>query len=436
MNDFLLECKFAFINSNHFIFYLYFWSKLNVEFYIAKRIAQGKNQSFSRFIIRIAIIAIALSVAIMICSVCMVGGFTKEIKEKIFGFWGEIHIHSLDNQNSFEANAININSVNIEKIKKIDAVRYVSPYITKAGIVKSKTDIEGAVIKGVNADFDWNFIKQYIVDGNTIKYNDSSFSKDVLVSKVMADKLNLKVDDKIIIYFLKKESPQPIGRKVNIAGIYKTGLYEYDEKFILSDLRLLQQINNWTENDISGLEVRLNDMNQMNVVKDEIYYTILDNTKYAETIREVYPSIFEWLDLQKTNEMIILIIMSVVAILNMISALIILILDRTQMIGILKALGTRVRSIEKIFIYQATYIVFYGLLFGNLIAIVICLIQKYTKVIKLNEENYYLSHVPVYFDIPMILLINVLTFIICYLVLYIPSKIIGKISPIKAIRFD
>lgn len=409
---------------------------MNFEFFIAKRIAFGEKKSFSNFIIRIAIVAIALSLAIMISAVCMVGGFTKEIKEKIFGFWGEIHIHKLENSNSFEANAININEINIAKIKKLDAVKYVSPYITKAGIIKTKTEIEGVVVKGIDKNFDWNFVQNYIVEGHKIQFTDTGFSKNILISKVQANKLNLKVGDKIILYFLKKETPQPIGRKVEISGIYKTGLYEYDEKFILCDLALLQQINHWQKSEITGLEIRLHDIDKMDKIKDKIYYSIIDNTKYAETIKEIYPNIFEWLNLQKTNEYIVMMIMAIVAILNMISALIILILDRTQMVGILKALGASTAKIERIFVFQATYIVFYGILIGNAIAFLICLIQKYTGIIKLNEENYYLSEVPVYFDIPMILLINISTFIICYLVLYLPSKIIGKITPIKAIRFE
>jgi lipoprotein-releasing system permease protein len=409
---------------------------LNFEFFIAKRIAFGEKKSFSNFIIRIAIVAIALSLAIMISAVCMVGGFTKEIKEKIFGFWGEIHIHKLENSNSFEANAININEINVAKIKKLDAVKYVSPYITKAGIIKTKTEIEGVVVKGIDKNFDWNFVQNYIVEGLKIQFTDTGFSKNILISKVQANKLNLKVGDKIILYFLKKETPQPIGRKVEISGIYKTGLYEYDEKFILCDLALLQQINHWQKSEITGLEIRLHDIDKMDKIKDKIYYSIIDNTKYAETIKEIYPNIFEWLNLQKTNEYIVMMIMAIVAILNMISALIILILDRTQMVGILKALGASTAKIERIFVFQATYIVFYGILIGNAIAFLICLIQKYTGIIKLNEENYYLSEVPVYFDIPMILLINISTFIICYLVLYLPSKIIGKITPIKAIRFE
>lgn len=409
---------------------------MNFEFFIAKRIAFGEKKSFSNFIIRIAIVAIALSLAIMISAVCMVGGFTKEIKEKIFGFWGEIHIHKLENSNSFEANAININEINVAKIKKLDAVKYVSPYITKAGIIKTKTEIEGVVVKGIDKNFDWNFVQNYIVEGLKIQFTDTGFSKNILISKVQANKLNLKVGDKIILYFLKKETPQPIGRKVEISGIYKTGLYEYDEKFILCDLALLQQINHWQKSEITGLEIRLHDIDKMDKIKDKIYYSIIDNTKYAETIKEIYPNIFEWLNLQKTNEYIVMMIMAIVAILNMISALIILILDRTQMVGILKALGASTAKIERIFVFQATYIVFYGILIGNAIAFLICLIQKYTGIIKLNEENYYLSEVPVYFDIPMILLINISTFIICYLVLYLPSKIIGKITPIKAIRFE
>ena len=368
---------------------------MNLEYFISQRLSWQDKGSFSRFIIRIAIIAIALSVSIMVISTCMINGFTHEIKEKVFGFWGEIHIHNQDNNNSFEEIPIDGSKKYVSAIRKLPEVKNVTPYITKAGILKTKNDIDGIVLKGVDKNYDWKFVQQYLVSGNIIIFSDSGFSKQILISQGKAKKLHLKTGDKVIAYFIRKDSPVPIGRKMEIAGIYNTGLQEYDEKFGIVDLDLLRQINQWDATQIGGWEVRLKDVDAMDKVNDKIYYSIIDNTLYSETIREVYPNIFEWLNLQQVNEYIILIIMVVVAVLNMITALIILILDRTQMIGILKALGAGNGSIRRIFMYKSVYIVANGLFWGNLVGIGFCLLQKYTGFIHLNEENYYLSVAPI-----------------------------------------
>lgn len=409
---------------------------MNFEYFISRRLSWEDKGSFSRFIIRIAIIAIALSVSVMVIATSMIDGFTHEIREKVFGFWGEIHVHNQDNNNSFETSPITENTKYAEAMRALPRVKQVSPYITKAGILKTKKDIDGIVLKGVDKTYDWQFVQDYLVDGTLLRFPDSGYSKQVLLSKEKARKLKLKAGDQIIVYFLRNDSPVPLGRKLQIAGIYNTGLQEYDEKFGIVDLRLLRQVNQWEENQIGGWEVRLNDVDDMQRVNDTIYYKIIDNTLYAETIRDVYPNIFEWLNLQRVNEAIILIIMVIVAVLNMVTALIILILDRTRMIGILKALGADNAGIRRIFLYKSVYIVANGLLWGNGLGIAFCLLQKYTGFIRLDEANYYLSVAPIHFNISYLLLINLGTLLICSLVLLLPAAMIGRISPMKAIRFE
>ena len=409
---------------------------MNLELFIAKRLALGDKKSFSRFIIRIAVIAIALSVSVMIVSTCMVSGFSKEIKNRIFGFWGEIHIVSYDNTESFETLPIKKEQIQIEKLKQSKEVRNVAPFIIKAGILKTKTDIEGIVLKGVNKEYDWKTIDNYLKDGTNLTLKDSIASKEIMVSKSTANRLNLKVGDNIIAYFIRSDLAAPIGRKLKVVGIFHTGLEEYDKQYALVDIRLLRELNQWQENEVSGYEVRLTNMDNMDAFMDSIYYKYIDQKANAQTMKDINRNIFEWLDLQKVNEYLILGFMILVAMLNMVTALIILILDRTNMIGILKSLGTSNKSITKIFIYNAAYIVMNGLFWGNLLGIGICALQYYTGFIKLNEENYYLSVAPVDFNVWSILLINMGTLLICTVILLLPTRLISRISPMKAIRFQ
>lgn len=412
-------------------------STVNMELFIARRLALGDNKSFSRFIIRIAIVAIALSVAVMIVSTCLVSGFSKEIKEKIFGFWGEIHITSFDNNESLESiSSIKKEQVLIDKLRKANDVRNVAPFIIKAGILKTKSEIEGIALKGVDKNYDWKTIKSYIKAGNLIQFKDTTASKDILVSQTTANKLKLKVGDKVIAYFIKKELTSPIGRKFVVSGIYHTGLDEYDKQYALIDIQVLQDLNQWSRDEVAGYEVRLHDMNKMDAFKDSVYLKYVDQKVNAKTMKDINRNIFEWLDLLTFDGYLILGFMIVIAVLNMITALIILIIDRTNMIGILKSIGANNTSISKIFIYNAAYIILTGLFWGNLIGIGICVLQHFTGIIKLNEENYYLSVAPVYFNVLAILLINIGTLLICTFIMLLPTRLISRISPMKAIRFE
>lgn len=398
--------------------------------------ALGDSKSFSRFIVRIAVIAVALSVAVMIVSTCMVSGFSKEIKEKIFGFWGEIHITSFENNQSLESSPIKKEQVLLDKLRKSNDVRNIAPFILKAGILKTKSEIEGIALKGVDQDYDWKMIQSYIKEGEPIKYCDTTASKDILLSQTTANKLKLKIGDKVIAYFIKKEVTAPIGRKFIVSGIYHTGLEEYDKQYALIDIKVLRELNQWQQDEVAGYEVRLFDMNKMESFKDSVYMKYVDQKVNAQTMKDINRNIFEWLDLLKFDGYMILGLMVLVAVLNMITALIILIIDRTNMIGILKSLGANNQLISKVFIYNAAYIILTGLFWGNLIGLGICFIQHYTGIIKLNEENYYLSVAPVYFNFLAIFLINVGTLLICTLIMLLPTRLISRISPMKAIRFE
>ncbi len=409
---------------------------MNLELFITKRLALGDSKSFSRFIVRIAIVAVALSVAVMIVSTCMVSGFSKEIKEKIFGFWGEIHITSFENNQSLESSPIKKEQVLLDKLRKAKDVKNVAPFILKAGILKTKTEIEGIALKGVDKDYDWKMIQSYIKEGEPIKYGDTIASKDILISQTTAKKLKLKIGDKVIAYFIKRELTAPIGRKFIVSGIYHTGLEEYDKQYALIDIRVLRELNQWQTDEVAGYEVRLYDMDKMESFKDSVYMKYVDQKVNAQTMKDINRNIFEWLDLLKFDGYMILGLMVLVAVLNMITALIILIIDRTNMIGILKSMGANNQMISKVFIYNAAYIILTGLFWGNLIGLGICIIQHYTGIIKLNEENYYLSVAPVYFNFLAIFLINVGTLLICTIIMLLPTRLISRISPMKAIRFE
>lgn len=410
---------------------------MNLELFIAKRLALGDKKSFSRFIIRIAIVAIALSVAVMVVSTCMVSGFSKEIKERIFGFWGEIHITNFENSESFETTPIKKEQVLVDKIRKANDVKSISPFIIKAGILKTKTEIDGIALKGIDKDYDWKITKSYLKEGSILTFKEDTIaSKDILISNSTAKKLKLKVGDNVIAYFIRKDLSAPLGRKLKVCGIFQTGLEEYDKQYALVDIQLLRQLNQWQQDEVAGYEVRLKDMNKMDAFKDSVYYKYIDQRVNAQTMKEINRNIFEWLDLTRLSGYLILAFAFLIAVLNMITALIILIIDRTNMIGILKSLGANNESITKVFIYNSAYIILNGLFWGNVIGLGLCLLQHFTGFIKMNQENYYLSEAPVYFNLLGILLINIGTLIICTLILLLPTRLISRISPMKAIRFE
>lgn len=410
---------------------------LKLPFFIAGRIAFNRERTFSRFIIRIAITATALSVAIMILATALVNGFQKTVSQKVFGFWGHIHITRYQPYGGLVTEEVPFESSDslINAIKAVPGIKSVDEYATRSAILKAKDEIEGVVFKGVGRNYHWLHLKPYLIAGHVIQFPDSGYSQQVILSAYLARELKVKINDPVIIFFVQKGDLTPQARKLTVAGIYKTSIEDYDKTFIIGDLDLLRRLSDWEPDDIGGYEVTVNNYKNMDSVSNTLYNRVLPQYLTSSTIHQIFPNIFDWLNLQNMNELIIIVIMAIVAIINMVTALLILILERTNMVGILKSLGMRNESLQKIFIYQAGYIVLTGLLIGNIIGLCLGWIQKATGLLKLNESIYYMPTVPIEFKWWQVVVIDAGTLIICLLVLIIPSLIIRRISPVKAVQF-
>ncbi len=421
---------------------MYFWrnksSKLNYELFLAKRIVASKEHksSISSPIIKIAIIAITLGITIMMIAISTGVGLQQKIREKIAGFNGHIQITNFDNNYS----GITLESVSTEQyfypeFKNIEGIQNVQVYATKAGIIRTETDFEGILFKGVGTDYNWSFFEEYLVEGHIPVFGED-ISDEVLVSKFMADRLGLSTGKKFNIFFVKEDtSERPNLRVVSVSGIYNSGFQEFDENFVIADLRHIQRMNKWEENEVGGFEVLLEEFDNIEEKSQEVY---LDTPSIlnSESIIDQFPAVFEWISLFDNNIYLIIFIMILVAGINMITALLVLILERTQMIGILKALGSTNTSIRKVFLYNAGYLILRGLFWGNLIGLTLLLVQKYTGIITLDPESYYVNTVPIYLDFGYILALNVGTLLLCLTMLLIPSVVISKISPVKSIKFE
>ena len=405
---------------------------MNYERFIAKRILSGTSKGKgSGSIVRIAVIGIAAGMAVMILAVAIVTGFQKEIRNKIIGFGGHIRISNFDSNSSFESKPVKKTQELFTAVENIPGVKHMQSFSTKAGIAKTKDEIEGLVLKGIGPDFDWSFFRDKITEGKMFELPDSSPSKGTLISTYTARKLKLKTGDKLVMYFIQQP---PRARDFIISGIYETGLEDFDKRYLLCDMRHIQKLNDWAPDQVSGFEVLLENFDKLDETGKEVY-TAAGYNLDSKTIKELFPQIFDWLGLQDINALIIIVLMISVAGINMISALLIMILERTNMIGILKALGASSVSIRRIFLYTAAYLVGWGMLAGDILGLVLCFIQKYFKLVPLDQTSYYVSSVPIHLPVFYFALLNVCTLIICIAMLIIPSQIISKITPVKAIRF-
>ena len=431
---------------------------MNLPHFIARRIAFSKSRSFTKVIVRIAIAAIALSLATMIITTMIISGFKKEISTKVFGFWGHIHITDTNVNRSFEQIPISKTAEYIDKITDIEwleyqvpvqvlgeevigkyqmkrtegGVNHVQPFVWVAGIISTKKEFGAIQLKGVDENFKWDYLPNFIVEGEPLKFGDKD--NGLVVSRVTANELELKVGQRVQVSTLRNN--EQLKRAFVIKGIYNTGLEEYDKRFAIADLRKTQNMMGWESDDITGIEVFLESIEDLDIINEYIYNEVLPARLYSETIRTKFPSIFEWLKLQDINEDLLLWLMLVVAIINMITALLILILERSHMIGVLKALGSTNWQIRKVFLYNAGYIILYGLIIGNILGLGICYIQDVTHFIKLDEASYYLSYAPVKFEWGSLLLINLLCFVITVTFLILPTYIVTSINPIKTLRFE
>ena len=411
---------------------------MNLEYFIAKRLITAKDykSSISAPIIKIAISAIAIGMIMMIVSVATGIGLQQKIREKVSAFNGHIIITNYDNNQS-EVTLVPISKKQdfYPKFTSVPGISHVQAIASKAGIIRTETAFEGIIFKGVGDDYQWNNIQEYLVSGKLPDFT-KGINQEVLISQFLANRLNLKVGDSFNTFFIKEDPNQlPNIRRFKITGIFNSGFQEFDATYVIGDIRHIQRINKWKPDQIGAFEVFVTDFDKIKSTGEQVYEKTA-STLDTKTIIEKYSFIFDWLQLFDLNIIIILAIMILVATINMVVALLVLILERTQMIGILKALGASNWSVRKIFLYNAFYLIVRGLFWGNLIGISLLLIQKYFGVIKLNPENYYVNQAPVYLNFGYILLLNLLTVIVCFLVLLIPSYIITKISPVKAIRFD
>lgn len=409
---------------------------MNLEYFIAKNIIKGDNRSkkFTKPVINISIIAIALGLIVMIVAVSIVSGFQREIRNKVIGFGSHIQITSYDSQNTYEANPISKKQDFYPSLAEKDGIKHIQVFATKAGIIKTKEEIYGVVVKGVGSDFDWSFFNENIVEGEVFKVNDTIKSNDIIISKHISNKMKLNVGDKMFVYFIQQNG-QLRPKDFIVKGIYQTDLEGFDNLYVLTDIAHIQKRNGWDKNQVGGFEVLIDDYHDIDKMGDYVY----DNVSYelhSSTIKDLNPDIFSWLSLQDYNVNIIIILMILVAIINIVSALLILILERTNMIGILKALGLPNWNVRKIFLYNAAYLIIKGMVIGNVIGIALCLIQLKFGILTLPAESYYVTQVPIEFNFTYIAALNIGTLVVCLIMLIIPSMVITKISPVKAIRFD
>ncbi|MBC7525521.1 MAG: ABC transporter permease [Flavobacterium sp.] len=410
---------------------------MNLEYFIAKRLNTAKDykSSISAPIIKIAITAIALGIIMMIISVATGTGLQQKIRQKVSAFNGDIIISSYNNnQSDVSTEPVFINQNFYPKFKIVEGIKHVQAVANKAGIIRTETAFEGIIFKGVGNDYDWDNLKEYLIQGQ-IPHFKSNLNNDVLISQYLCNRLHLKLGDSFNTFFMKEgENKLPNSRRFKISGIFNSGFQEFDASYIIGDLRHIQKINKWDSNQVGSFEVFVDDFTKIQQKADEVYKQIA-STLDSKSIIEKYYYIFDWLKLFDFNIIVILIVMIVVSTINMVVALLVLILERTQMIGILKSLGANNWQIRKIFLLNASYIIFRGLTFGNFIAISILLIQKFTGFIKLNPENYYVNQAPVEINLFYILVLNVSIVLICLCVLLIPSYIITKITPSRVLRY-
>ncbi len=401
--------------------------------FISSRIFSFSKENLSSVVMKIAVISVALGISIMLISIAVVVGFKNQIKEKVVGFVNPIQIQALNQNESIEETPFIYDSVLKAKLD-LPFIKSIYPTANKAGLVKTNEEIHGIVLKGVNKDYDWNYIESNLVEGEVPQYVEYERSNDVLISKIISDKMMLNVGEEVRIWFVG-ENMKTRGRKFFIKGIYETGLTECDERFIYCDLNQIIRLNGWDENMVGHLEIDVVDGVTVEEANSIIYYKIPTNLISYEA-KDLYPQIYDWLELQDMNVLIIIVLMLLVAGITIISMLLIIVLERTSTIGILKSMGANNAFIRRVFLQRSQRILLMGMLFGNMFGIGLCMIQKYTEIIKLSPESYYLSSVPIEINWLYVLLLNLGTFILWVLMMSIPTMIINNIKPSKSIRFE
>ena len=404
---------------------------MNFERFIA--IKTLKPEGLARPIARVAVISIALGLSVMIVAVAIVTGFQKQVREKVVGFGGHIQITEYNANTSFEYPSVKRNPAFLPQLKAMPGIKHIQVFAIKAGIVKTGTQIQGVVMKGIDRDFDTAFFATRLVNGRMPILRDTATSDDILVSRSLSRLLDLKVGGPLRVFFIN--SGQIRARKFTICGIYETELAEFDKMYIIGDIRHVQKLNNWSSDQIAGFEVLVSDFKNIDDMGHKVFNLVSYNLN-SRTIKQLYPQIFDWLELMDMNVYIILILMVIVAGITMISTLLILILEQTTLIGVLKAMGAPNWSIRRIFLMKAAWLTLKGMAWGNVIALTICLAQLQFRLFKLPADTYYMAFVPINLDFGYILALNIGTLIICTVMLVVPSYIIARIQPVKAIRWE
>ena len=416
---------------------------MNIELFIARRLFSSKEQSqkMSRRIIRLAVAGISLGMMVMILSVAIVTGFQQEIEAKVNGFAAHLQLVNYDSNLSYQTKSIQKDQPFLDDLKAMPFIKHVQQYATKPGMIKTADEIQGVVLKGIAPDFDWSFFEKNKVAGTKIKL-DSLRSNQVWISEQISNLLKLKVGDSFRMYFLNTNERTPRIRQFEVGGIYRTGLEEFDLMFVLIDIRHIQSLNSWTENEISGYEIFANDLNEVDEAEYQVRDLVLENLHDDDSLLRVinikrkYPYIFDWLNLLDMNVWIILVLMVLVAGFNMVSGLLVIILERTQMIGVLKSLGAANVNVRKIFLYLSSFLIGEGLLWGNVLGIIIGLVQHYFQIIHLDPMSYYVDTVPINISVLDLLLLNVGALMVTILMLVGPSYFVSRIAPEKTIRFE
>ncbi len=428
---------------------------VSVATLIAQRLSARSSGQLASLIIKLAIVSTALCVAVMIVATAMLRGFKYEISDKVFGFWGHVHVAATQSGDGlFEAIPFSRNEPWIDSLRQLNGpvqyplgyaemgfgesskggVKHVQTYIVKPGVIQTKDEIEGILLKGAGADFDWSFFAENLRAGQLPDLTDTMASRLVVLSEQTAARVNLEVGDPFLVHF--PEGRQMRKKRFEVGGLYRTGLEEYDTQFALVDQRLLQDLLGWQEDQISGVELILENVEDAEGLAAYTFYEVVPSEFYAESVRERFPSIFEWLNLQNANEAVIIGLMLGVCLVNMITALLILILERTNMVGVLRTLGMAGRDLRAIFLRFGGRILLRGLLWGNVVGLGLCFLQKYTGLLRLSEENYYLSTAPIKINWVLLVALNVGTFAVVMLLLLIPAQLVTRIDPVKTIRFD
>ncbi len=407
---------------------------MNGSKFIAGRVFSLSRKNLSSTVMRLAVISVAIAVAVMIIAWAIVVGFKDQIRDKVIGFVAPIHIQALDRNESYEETPFAMDSLLVSRLDNVEGIRHYQMVADKAGMIKTDDEIQGIVLKGVDQDYDWSYFKGCMVKGKTPSFKNGDCSNDVMISKAIADKMMLGVGDPVRIWFVDKDM-QIRGRKFNITGVFETGLYEFDERYVFGDINQIRKIDEWQDNEAGLVEIWLDNTNDMDQVNDKIYYSLPVNLA-SYTARESNPQIFDWLDLIDTNVWLIMALMIAVAGITVISMLLIFIIERTSTIGILKAMGASNVFVRKIFLNRSMRILLIGMLIGNAIGLGFCFLQQYTAFLKLPVETYYISAVPIELHPLIVIAINIGTLLLWTMMLLIPTAVINRISPTKAIRFE